>query len=637
VDALLGGDPGLTPIRQHLVERAEGNPFFLEESIRTLVETGALVGTPGAYRLVEPFDRARVPATVQAVLAARIDRLPLDEQQLLLSASAIGKDVPFLLLQAITGLPEDALGRSLARLVAAEFLYESPTVAAIEYTFKHALTQEVAYGSLLPHERVRLHAAIVEALERLLADRVGDQAEVLAYHALRGEVWDKAVDYLREAGEKAFARAALQDAVSHLTKGLELVATLPDTADRRSRELRLLITLGPVLINTKGPGTREVAQTYARALDLCSRLPESPLHFAALWGSWRISPDFHTKHELATKLLALAEGLGDPGLRLQAHHCLWATSFHLARHEACCEHVEKGLAVYETGDYRSHASIYGGHDPKVCGIGERALALWLLGFPDRSLATSREAIGWALRLAHAGTFVHALHFSLLLHRYHRDARTVQARAEELIRYAEDQGFSVHRAVGTVYLGWALSALGQPERGIEHMRQGLEEQEAIATREDFPVLFEMLASAYAAAGRPELGRDVLDRALVETERSGLSYWTAELHRSRGEVLLAVSPDHEAEAEARFRRALELARGQRARSLELRAALSLARLERGRGRPAAGYELLAPIYSWFAEGFETLDLRDARALLGDLAPSAAGAAGPARSESGRCPSG
>ncbi len=625
VEALLGSDASLAPTRQLLVERAEGNPFFLEESIRSLVETGALVGKPGAYRLVEPVERIQVPATVEALLAARIDRLPPEERQLIQSASVIGKDVPFPLLQAIAGLSEDALNRSLARLLASEFLYESRVVPWLEHTFKHALTYEVAYGSLLPHERTVLHAKIVGALERLLGDRVGEEAEVLAHHALRGELWDKAVDYLREAGAKAFGRAALLEAISHLTKGLDLVATLPENPERRRQELSLLITLGPVLINAKGPRTREVAQTYSRALELCSQLPESTQHFTALWGSWRISESFHTKHELAAMLLELAEGLGDPGLRLQAHHCLWATSFHLGQHQAACEHVEKGLHLYEAGDYRSHASIYGGHDPKVCGIGERAFALWLLGFPDQSLAASQEATAWALQLAHAGTLVHAMDMSLLLDRYRRDPHTVQGRAEELIRYSEDQGFSVHKAKGTVFLGWALAEVGQTEQGIGYMCQGLEEQRAVGTHEDFPVLFDMLAAAYAAAGRAQLGLDVLGEVLAETERSGLSYWTAELYRRRGEVLMALSREHEAEAEICIRRALEVARGQQAKSLELRAAMSLARLEQSRGRPAAAYELVAPVFAWFREGFETADLREARALLNDLAPSAAGAAG------------
>jgi predicted ATPase len=240
-------------------------------------------------------------------------------------------------------------------------------------------------------------------------------------------------------------------------------------------------------------------------------------------------------------------------------------------------------------------------------------------------------MAWALRLAHAGTFVHALLMSLLLHRYHRDAPTVRARAHELIRYAEEQGFAVHAAMGRVFLGCALAELGQPEQGIESMRRGFEEQQAIGTREDLPALLDVLATAYAATGRAQLGLDVLDQALAETARSGLSYWTAELHRCRGEVLMALSDEHQGEAVACFRRALDLSRAQGARSLELRAAMSRARLEQSRGESGGAYDLLAPVYAWFREGFETRDLQEAKALLDDLAARDAGR--PSHSESRR----
>ena len=203
LQALLGDDPGLAPLTRLLIERTEGNPFFLEESVRTLVETGVLVGTPGAYRLAQPLDRLQVPATVQAVLAARIDRLPPEEKRLLQTAAVIGTDVPLPLLQAIADLPEAALHRGLAHLQAAEFLYETRLFPEHEYTFKHALTHEVAYGSLLQERRRVLHARIVEALEALAGDRLAEQVERLAHHALRGEVWDKALAYCRQAGAKA--------------------------------------------------------------------------------------------------------------------------------------------------------------------------------------------------------------------------------------------------------------------------------------------------------------------------------------------------------------------------------------------------------------------------------------------------
>ena len=311
-----------------------------------------------------------------------------------------------------------------------------------------------------------------------------------------------------------------------------------------------------------------------------------------MWGSWRIFEHFETALEIAQKLLELAGRLNDPGLSLQAHHCLWASLFHLGRHEACCEHVDEGLRLYDAGNYRTHGAVYGGHDPKVCGVGARAFALWLLGFPDQALAAGREAMTWARHLVHAGSLVHALDMSLLLHRYRRDAKTVQSRAAELMLLSDTQGFSAHKAKGTMFMGWALAELGEIDRGIADMRQGLDELKAVVTGEDFPIFKEMLATACVKAGQSGLALDLLGEALAETERSGLCYWNAELYRRRGEALLASSPAQADEAEATFRRALSVAREQNARSLELRAAVSLATLERSRGETAAACAWLGP---------------------------------------------
>jgi len=596
------------PLAEVILDKAQGNPFFLEELARSAREGG------GASEALA------VSGTIEEVLLGRIERLSAEDKRLVQSAAVIGRTVPFALLRAVAALPDDILRQGLARLRAAEFIYETGGGTEPEYTFKHALTHEVAYASLFEDQRRRLHGEIVEAIEDLYRDRIDEQIERLADHAARAGLWAKALACLQRAGTKASTASANREATSHLTRGLEIVGRLPQTADRSRHELDLLIALGPLQIIMRGPRTPEVAATYARALDLCSTLPETPQHFAALWGSWRFAEHFETKLERADQLLALARRLGDPGLLLQAHHCQWASLFHLGQHEACCEHVEQAVRLYDAGDYRAHGSIYGGHDPKVCGISERAYALWLLGFPAAALAASDEAMAWARRLAHAGSLVHALNMSLLLHCYRRDAHTVHTRAEELIGYADEHGFAVHKAMGTVFLGWAVAALGQIETGISYMQQGFEQQRASGTREDFPVLFSLLAAAYSDAGQPQRGLDVLDQTLTETSRNGLRYWTAELHRGRGELLIALSAEHEAEASIELRRALEVAREQRALSLELRAAVSLARLEQKQGRAQQAYERLASIYGRFREGFDTVDLAMARTVLAELSESA-----------------
>jgi class 3 adenylate cyclase/predicted ATPase len=624
VGRVVGGKTLPREVHDQIVAKTDGVPLFIEELTKTVIESGWLQEQDDRYVVSGAPWSLAIPATLSDSLLARLDQLG-SGREVAQIGSVIGRQFTHELLAAVASMPEHGLRVALEQLVNAELMFCHGTPPHASYTFKHALIQDAAYESLLLASRQALHARIVDVLESRFPETTEASPELLAHHCTEARLTDRAVHYWHVAGRRASERSANLEAISHLTRGLDLVAGPPDTPERRRQELDLVIALGPVLINTRGPRTREVAHTYSRALELCAALPESPQHFAALWGSWRISESFDAKRDRAEKLLALAERLGDPGLRLQAHHCLWASLFHLGQHEACCEHVEKGLRLYEAGDYRTHGAIYGGHDPKVCGIGDRAFALWLLGFPDRALAASHEAMAWARRLGHAGTLAHALDMGLLLHRYRRDAQTVQARAEELLKYSEDHGLSVHRAKGQVFLGWAQAELGQIERGIERMRQGIEAQQAISTREDFPILFDMLAAAYVAAGEPQVGLGVLDEVLTETEHSGLRYWTAELHRSRGEALLALSPEREAEAAAEFQHALELAREQRAKSLELRAAMSLGRLERRRGEAAAAHALLAPAYGWFTEGFDTVDLGEARALLDELARPAAETAG------------
>jgi predicted ATPase len=244
LQALLGDDPSLASLKQLLIARTEGNPFFLEESVRTLVETGVLVGGPGAYRLAQALPTIQVPATVQAVLAARIDRLPPEEKRLLQTAAVVGTEVPFALLQAIADVPEAALHRGLGHLQAAEFLYETGLFPEPEYTFKHALTHEVAYNSLLLERRRVLHAHLVEALEALAPERVTEQVERLAYHAVRGEVWDKAVTYCQQAGARADDRAAFREAVAAFEQALQALVHLPESGDTRVLAIELRLVLG---------------------------------------------------------------------------------------------------------------------------------------------------------------------------------------------------------------------------------------------------------------------------------------------------------------------------------------------------------------------------------------------------------
>ena len=320
LQALLGDDPSFEPLKQLLIARTEGNPFFLEESVRALVETGVLVGEPGAHRLVKPLDSLQVPATVQAVLAARIDRLPSEEKRLLQTAAAIGTEVPFSLLQAIAELPEAALHRGLAHLQAAEFLYETRLFPDHEYTFKHALTHEVAYGSLLQERRRALHARIVEALEALAGDRVAEQVERLAHHALRGEVWDKALAYCRQAGEKALARSAHREAVGYFEQALSALPHLPEQRDTREQAIDLRLALRSALRPLGDFGRilaclRE-AEALAAALDDPRRLGQVSV---LLSSHFYLMGAYDQAIAAAQRALALATASGDVVLQALAN------------------------------------------------------------------------------------------------------------------------------------------------------------------------------------------------------------------------------------------------------------------------------------------------------------------------------
>src|SRR6266536_1498872 len=384
--SLLGNDLGLEPVKRLLIARTEGNPFFLEESVHTLVETKALVGEPGAYRIAKPIEGTQVPATVQAVLAARIDRLPSEEKRLLQSAAVVGKDVPFALLQVIADQSQEELRLSLTRLQAAEVLYEISLFPDLEYTFKHALTHEVAYGSLLQERRRALHARIVEAIEKLYSDRLTEQVELLAHHASRGEVWEKAMAHLHQAGRKAAARSAYQEAASYFEQALETLKHLPESRKTLEHGIELRIDLGSALIAMKGFAAPEVIQTYTQAREMCERLGDTPQLFPVLWGLSRFHNfrgGLQVARELGGQLLTLAQRAQDPPLLLEAHHTLWATLFSLGEFTLAQDHYQQGMAIYDPQQHAQHASLYGGHDPGVCGLRHASQMLWLLGYPDQ--------------------------------------------------------------------------------------------------------------------------------------------------------------------------------------------------------------------------------------------------------------
>ena len=619
LQGLLGDDRSLAPLTQLLIARTAGNPFFLEESIRTLLEMGVLVGERGAYRLTQALPTIQVPATVQVVLGARIDRLPPEEKRLLQTAAVLGTDVPFVLLQTIAELSEDALHRGLAHLQAAEFLYETRLFPERAYTFQHALTHEVAYETLLQERRRVVHERAAQAIEGLFPARLPEHYPVLAHHYSRSGNTVKAVDYLHRAGHQAVERSAYAEAASHLTAAVDLLTTLPESRARSQQELGVQMTLGMALRATKGTSAPEVERLYTHARALCARVGELPQLFRVLWGLWDVHfarEDQPRQQALGEQLLRLAERLHDPDLLLEAHHARWATLFQGGALAAARPHLEQGLRLYDPHRHRAHAALYSGHDPGVCCRNVAAQALWLLGYPDQALASSQAALALAQQLAHAISLTQALYRAAVLHHLRREAPLTQARAEAALTIATDRALPLHVARATSLRGWALAARGHGDEGRAQIQQGLTTSQATGATRDRPYHLALLAEASAQGGQIAVGLEALTEALGTLPRGETGWWEAELHRLKGALLLHGTVAQPGEAEACFQEALTVARRQEAKSLELRAAMSLSRLWQQQGKPAAARALLAPIYGWFTEGFDTADLQEAQALLEEL---------------------
>jgi class 3 adenylate cyclase/predicted ATPase len=615
LQALLGDDASVRPLVPVLIARTEGNPLFLEESVRTLVETGALVGTPGAYRLVRPAGSLQMPSTVQAILAARIDRLRPELKRLLQAAAAVGKDVPRVLLAAVGEVDEGALDAALGELQAAEFLYEAQLFPDVEYTFKHALTHEVAYGSMLQERRRALHATLVETLERLHAGRLDEHVEVLAHHAERAGVADKAIRYLGEAGAKAVARSAHREAVEVLERALALVAAQPPTPAMISKAVDLRLILGPSLIAVHGGSSAQVEACYTEALAQVEGLGEDDARrFLALWGLWYVRftrGDYEAAIAAGERLLAAAEAGDDTGRLLEAHHTLWPTLVSMGAQTRARPHLERGLALYDPDRHGGFASLYGGHDPGVCCRYYHALSQWTTGALDQALATVADACRLAERLNHALTFAIAFWIATFIHLERGERAEAAATGERALALMDAHGFSGFAADTAV-----LVEAARPEPGGLDALMALQQRLAVAPSSSWRRTISacLMARLYADAGEPGRGLRALETA---GDPEGGGFYAPEVHRLEAELRVRIAPEAAGEAPARLERAIDLARRRESLTLELRAATSLARAWIARGRRAEARRLLGEIHGRVTEGLDTPDLRTARALLDTLA--------------------
>jgi predicted ATPase len=590
-------------------------PLFVEELTKTVLASGLLEEQEDRYVLHGPLPPLAIPATLHDALLARLDRLATAKVVAQLGAT-IGRTFAYDVLQAVAPLDTAALQEALAQLVEAEIVAQRGLPPQANYSFKHALIQDTAYQSLLKSTRQQYHHRIAQALEQHFPDTVASQPELVAQHYTEAGLVAQAIPYWQRAGECALARSAYPEAVSHLTTALALLTALPETRERSQQELVVQMTLGTALRATKGPNAPEVEQLYIRARALCEQVGEPPQLFHVLWGLWMISNargDAQTMHALGAQLLSLAQRLDNLDLLLEAHHALWTTLFSSGELLAARAHQEQGLRLYDPQRHRPHIWLYTGHDAGACCRYRAAPALWLLGYPDQALASSQAALTLAQQLIHLNSLTQALYWAAVLHHLRREASLTQAHAEAIMTVAADQELTTSVANVMPLRGWALATNGHGAEGRELIQRALTAYRPTRWTRDRPYHLALLAEASGQVGQTTAGLEALTEALATVAQSAARWWEAELYRLRGELLLQGSESHSGEAEACFQQALNVARRQQAKSLELRATMSLSRLWQRQGRQSEAHQFLAEIYGWFTEGFDTADLLEAKALL------------------------
>jgi DNA-binding winged helix-turn-helix (wHTH) protein/predicted ATPase len=615
--------PAVSSLAGQIHARSEGNPLFMVNIADDLVARGTLVERGGRWELGGPDALTiNVPADVRSMIERQFDRLgPADRLVLEVasvagtefSAPAVAAGADLGAIEVESGCTRLAQREQFLRTLGAEE-WPDGTIAA-RYGFLHALYGEVLYERLPPARRAALHARVGARLEAGYGERSDEIAAELAMHFERGHDTERAVRYLHAAGQNAVARNAPREAIAHLERAIVLLAAIPAARWRAEQELALQIALGSQLMAVNGWAAPEVERAYARAHALAQEVGDAPGLFPALWGLWLYywgRGELSRARALGEHLLGLAEHAGDRTLLLQAHHALWPTLLSLGEIREALDHSSQGTAQYEAGAHSALGPVYGNHDPGVCALYFGAWALSLLGQPDRAVEMSDAAIARAQRLAHPFSHTLSLFFAAAVHQVRGEPAVVRERAEAAIVLARAHGFGLVLAWASTLLGWAMSREGQPEEGIAMIRRGTAATQETGSEQFRPYFLAVLADACAAAGRPAEGLAAVTEALATAAKTGERFHEAELYRLQGELLGRWA----ASSEACLVRAIEIARRQGARALELRAALSVSRLWREHGREAEARRMLLDVCGGFPEGLDTVDLREAQALLNEM---------------------
>lgn len=617
IDKLTNGKVLPADVRNEITAKTDGVPLFVEELTKAILASGLLKEATGRYVLHGPLPHLAIPATLHDSLLARLDRLA-SVREIAQIAAVIGREFSYELLDAVAPVHDKVLADALNHLSKEELIFLRGGLPEKTYIFKHALVQDAAYRSLLRSKRRQLHGQIAQAITELMPQIVETQPELLAHHFAQAGLIDDAIAYGLKAGRRSAARSANEEAIAHYTKALELLETKSAGGVEQDRqELELLIALGVPTIAARGYMAADVESIYGRARDLCDSVAETPHRFTVLRGLWNsafLRNPLLKAQELSAELLALAESQGDHTRRALAHRAQGCTRFFSGEFESGWECFRQAIELWNVDNARAEILVYG-EDPSVLCRAYGSWLTWFLGYPDKSIVLISRALADAERLSNPFIYAMTLSLASALHVFRNEFPEALERADASSAICAAYGFPQWTAYAMIMRGRAHAALGKADDGIAEMERGWSDWRALGAELATTQMSVGLADACTKAGRIAAGLEHIEVAAEHARTFHERLLEAEIDRVRGELLL--KPAATGDAEASLRRSIEIARSQKARSLELRTSMVLARLWGHQNRRAAAYGLLAPIYNWFSEGFDSPDLRDARTLLDDLA--------------------
>ncbi len=605
-------------VLEHIVEKSDGVPLYVEELTKTILESEFLQEEESRYVLAGNLSDISIPATLQDSLMARLDRVPV-LREVAQMGSVLGREFAYEMLRAVVGLDEPQLQSGLEQLVADELLYQRGRFPRSRYIFKHALIQDAAYQSLLKRTRQQYHLQVGHLLEERFPETVDAHPELLAHHYTEGGASEAAIAAWHKAGELAKSRGANQEAVTHLGNGLAVTSGLQDGREKARHELELQISLGGVYLQMKGHNATEASEAFARARELCEQIGDAPEFVPAVFGLWRTyvvqMDEIGKPKEVSAQLLRVAKDEKDAVPYVVAHYAAGFTCIATAEFLAAEENLRMAMGRYVPED-RDTAPVYRfGQDPGVACRCYLAIVDWILGYPDRARARVRDALALAESLDDSFTMAFALTFSTWVDQLVNDREALLEKTSRAIAIASEKGFPYWLSSDKVMEGWATAVAQPGGAAVQSLRDRVSDHFALGTNLFMPYFLGMVGDVALKAERFDDCVAALDEAEGFLERTGECWWQGETHRLQGELIAARDGDHGG-AEERFQKALAFARESDARSFELRAATSLAGLWDRQGRRDEGRDLLNSVYGSFTEGFDTHDLKEAEALLGRL---------------------